>query len=451
MKSDERARSRSAGFVANVAGILATRALLSVVGIATGVITARLLGPHDRGLFALLLLLPQTLTTFGKMGIAQASVYHIRHRRENAGEVASNALVLASVISLLTFALCYFGYDWFLAPLFKREAEPTHVAVVLVLVPFLLAETYFLGILQAEERFRVFNMQSLYKALLSLVALAVALVILRRGLLAALWAQVAAIVLVNLWLLVKVYRIAPFRLRWSGPSGFGMLRFGAKSYVQTLATHLHFKSDQYLIALFLAPSDVAFYSIAANLMGPILQIPDAVGTVLFPKLAASSSADASRRAQVMCRYTLFATAVAAVIYAIGGSQCLPLLYGERYAPAIRPMLIMLPGVVMMSIYHILTRNFTSQNKQEINIAVGLTALGLNFCLNLVLIPRLGIAGAAAATAVSYSIASLLLLAAFVRRSGLGLADTLLVRLDDLVALRTAAFAVGGRLRGAQVR
>ncbi len=438
-------------FVTSVAGIIATRGSLIVVGLVTGVITARILGPHDRGLFALLMLLPQTLTTFGKMGIAQASVYQIRHRKMAAAAVASNALVIAAVVSGLIFLICYLGYDWFLAPLVKREAEPIYVAIVLSLVPFLLIETYFLGILQAGERFRLFNLQSLYKAVLSLVAITLALVVFKGGLLAALCAQVGVIVVVNLWLLTRVYQIAPFRLRWNAGAGHGMLRFGAKSYLQTLATHLHFKSDQYLIALFLSPAEVAFYAIAANLMRPILQIPDAVGTVLFPKLAASGEVDASRRAQLMCRNTLFATALAAGVYAIIGSKVLMLLYGDRYAPAIQPMLIMLPGVVMMSIYHILTRNFTSQNKQQINIAASVTALGLNLVLNLLLIPRMGISGAALSTAISYSLASLILLFVFLRRSGLKLAATLFVRGSDLSAIGSAAFAVGGKLRGVVAR
>src|SRR4029077_14423459 len=104
-------------------------------------------------------------------------------------------------------------------------------------------------------------------------------------------------------------------------------------------------------------------------------------------------------------------------YAGVGSQALTIFYGDRYAPAIRPMLLMLPGIIMISLYQILTRNFTSRNRQQVNIVAAGIALGVNVALNLILIPRYGISGAAVSTAVSYTLAALLLLFIFVRESG----------------------------------
>ena len=102
------------------------------------------------------------------------------------------------------------------------------------------------------------------------------------------------------------------------------------------------------------------------------------------------------------------------------------------------MRLMLPGIVMISLYVILTRNFTSRNRQEINITAAGAALGINVALNLVLIPRWGIVGAAISTAVSYSTAALILLVVFVRESGTGIARTLLIGRADLHGYRQLA-------------
>ena len=75
--------------------------MLVVFGFGTGIITARILGPHDRGLFTLLIMLPQTLVTFAKMGVAQANVYYVRRARCPVSTVASNSLVLTLAVSLL--------------------------------------------------------------------------------------------------------------------------------------------------------------------------------------------------------------------------------------------------------------------------------------------------------------------------------------------------------------
>jgi O-antigen/teichoic acid export membrane protein len=431
----------------DIAGLIGSRAMLVVFGLGTGIITARLLGPHDRGVFTVLLLLPQTLVNFAKMGVAQANVYYIRKRGASISTVASNALVLTVAVGILVFLFCFFGGQWVLEP-FTKGSEPSAVWLSLTMVPFFLIESYFLAILQAVEQFRAYNMQSVYKAVFSFVTIAIALLAIRGGLWAALLSQVIVIAGANLWLLYQVRQVAPFGFRWDGAVGRGTLEFGAKSYLQTLAAHLHYRIDVYMIAYFLDPTQVAFYSIAVNMTNPILQIPDAIGTVIFPKLAGSSERDAHTRTAVTCRHTLFATVLAAIFYAVVGSQILTIAYGKRYSPAIPPMLVMLPGIIMISVYQILTRNFTSRNRQQVNIVSAASALALNFGLNAILIPRIGIVGAALSTAISYSVAALILLFVFVRESGGSLRGTIMIRAADLASYPRMVIAAGARLRGA---
>jgi O-antigen/teichoic acid export membrane protein len=435
----------SGNMLLDIAGLIGSRLMLVVFGLGTGIITARLLGPHDRGLFTLLVMLPQTLVTFAKMGVAQANVYYVRRAKIPVSTVASNSLVLCVGMSVLLFFACYLGGQWFIQP-FTQGAPPSYVWLVLALVPFLLIESYFMAILQAVEAFGAYNLQSIYKAILSFVGIATALLVLHGRLWSALMSQVTVLAGANLWLLVQVYRISPFGLRWDGAVGRGMLEFGAKSYVQTLAAHLHYRIDLYLIALLLNPEQVAFYSIAVNMTNPILQIPDAIGTVIFPKLAGSSDEAAHERTAVTCRHALFATLVAAIVYAGIGSQVMVLFYGQRYAPAIAPMFMMLPGIIMISLYQILTRNFTSRNRQQVNIVAAGVALGVNTTANLILIPIFGIIGAALSTAVSYSLAACILLTVFVRESGGSVRKTVLIGADDLARYPQLLRAMGARLR-----
>ncbi len=437
----------SGNMLLDIAGLIGSRLMLVIFGFGTGIITARLLGPHDRGLFTLLVMLPQTLVTFVKMGVAQANVYYIRRARVPVATVASNSLVLSAIVSVVVFLAAYFGGQWFIEP-FTEGAPSSYVWLALVLVPFLLIESYFMAILQAVEAFGAYNMQSIYKAVMSFVGIATAVLLLDGRLWAALMSQVTVLAAANLWLLYQVSRIAPFGLRWDGATGRNVLEFGAKSYIQTLAAHLHHRIDLYLIALLMTPEQVAFYSIAVNMTHPILQIPEAIGTVIFPKLAGSSDEAAHARTAMTCRHTLFATLIAAVVYAGIGSQVMVLFYGARYAPAVPAMFMMLPGIVMISLYQILTRNFTSRNRQQVNIVAATVALAVNAASALVLIPRYGIVGAALSTAVSYTLAASILLVAFVRESGNSVRSTVLVGLDDLARYPQLLAATSSRFRRA---
>jgi len=140
-----------------------------------------------------------------------------------------------------------------------------------------------------------------------------------------------------------------------------------------------------------------------NLANVLMKIPDATGTVLYPRSAALGEDDAHATTSRVCRHTLFITAALGVAYLVFGPIAIRILYGPRFVGAIRPMLLMLPGIVTMSLYMILTRNFTSRKRQGVNIVAAGVALGMNVGLNCVLIPRWDISGAAISTCVSYSL------------------------------------------------
>src|SRR5579862_517985 len=382
-------RSAPPRFVRDALRVLGGQVAMTVIGMMTGVITARYLGPHDRGLFQLFINLPTTLSNFVKLGIPQASVYFMRRKGASASAVASNSLWTAFTMGTALAVVCWFGRDWLLARILK-DAPRELVAPVLALIPFALLQFYLLGVAQAQERFREYNVRQIVPTVLLLIGMFVSLVVFHMGLVAAVCIWAAIFVFMSLWLTVRVHREAPLALRVDRALLGGMLGFGAKSYVQTLAATLHLRIDQYLIAYLLNPEQVAYYVIGVNLVGLLLRIPEATGTVLYPRLAQAKGEDAHATTTRVCRNTLFLTALGAVALAIAGPIGIPLLYGHRFDRAIRPMLILLPGVLLMALYQILTRNFTSRAKQEINIIAAVTALCLNVTLNLFLIPRFGI-------------------------------------------------------------
>jgi len=298
-------------------------------------------------------------------------------------------------------------------------------------------------VLQAEERFREYNFQQVAPTVLGLVGMAIALVWLRTGLAGAIVIQTLVVVGVTVWLALRVHRTAPLRLTWRPELARDMMTFGSKSYLQTLASTLHFRIDQYMIGFLLDPVQVGFYAVATNLALLLLRISDATGTVLYPRLAAAGERDAHAQTSAVCRHTLFITVLVALGYELFGGLAIRLLFGERYAAAVLPMRLMLPGIVMISLYLILTRNFTSRNRQEVNIVAAGAALAINVGLNWVLIPRWGIAGAAVSTAVSYSTAALILLVVFARESGYGIAKTLFIGRADLDGYRQLAARARG--------
>jgi len=75
-------RRGNAASRATIVGVFSARVTWIVLGNICGIFLARWLGPHDRGLLALVILLPATSLTFVKLGISQANVYFINASRD---------------------------------------------------------------------------------------------------------------------------------------------------------------------------------------------------------------------------------------------------------------------------------------------------------------------------------------------------------------------------------
>jgi O-antigen/teichoic acid export membrane protein len=139
------------------------------------------------------------------------------------------------------------------------------------------------------------------------------------------------------------------------------------------------------------------------------------------------------------------TVPGALVLGLLGPYVITAWYGEPYAPARAPLPWAAVGVVMMSVFVILTRDFTSRGKQRVNILAAILALIANISLNVYLIPAMGIVGAAMATAVSYTGASLLLLVFFSIESRTSPLSTLIPQRDDFAYFWTTARQVVARL------
>ena len=433
---------------ADVTGTFGTRLITVGFALVTGIVTARALGPENRGIFALVSMFPASLVTLAKLGQGISAVYFIRRENEDVRAVASNLVLIAVLTAVVLIALTLLLHTLLLRTILNGVPLWALLST-LPLLPTLLLESHLYGVLQATDRFRVYNTRLLAEAIITMVGMITALLVLKLDLPGALAVAVGVRLCMTLWVVWTIHRESPLSLRFDRALFQRMIRYGLKSHVQTIATHFHFKADIYLVAYFLAPAQVAFYSIAARLAEHLLWFPQALGMALFPRLAGSGIEDAHRLTAAAVRQTLVASAVPAIVLALVSPYLVTAWYGADYAPAVGPLRWVCVGIVMMSLYVLLTRNFTSRNRQGVNIFAAYLALGGNLLLNLVMIPRYGIVGAAMATAASYSAATLLLIVMFLRESGLSLSDVLVIKRDDVVKWRRLALALWSDFRPAK--
>jgi O-antigen/teichoic acid export membrane protein len=431
--------------VQDALGILGTRVIWSVMGVISGVILARWLGPYDRGLLALALLVPSTVVTVVKLGVSQATVYYINRKEASVDQVASNSVFLALTMGVLSAAAVWLLRD----DIEVLRAVPTWaLAFALVRVPLLLLDNYLYGVLQATGKFGIYNTRLLISEALRLVLVAICVAGLDLGLLAAVGIYTLISVINMGWLMTTMSRTVQFTSGFDRRLLRNMLSFGVRSYIQVVTAHLLLRISIYMVQSYLGPEQTAFYALALHLTETVLEVPQAIGLVLYPRLASLPEDEVHRLTAQTCRRTLMVTAPAALALGLFGPWLVTLWYGEAYAPAGAPLPWAAVGVAMMSIFVIITRDFTARSKQRVNTIAGVTALIGNILLNLYVIPRYGITGAAFATAVSYTSACVILIGFFLWESRRPLAEVLIPTKADIQYFIT----VGQRalLRGRQM-
>jgi O-antigen/teichoic acid export membrane protein len=417
--------------VKDTLGIFGARFIWSGMGLVSGIALARYLGPQNRGILAVVVqLIPSTIVTLVKLGVSQATVYYVNRKEASVGQVASNSVALAFLLGGVSVAIVWLLRGSMSTTILK-DVPDWALAVALVRVPLLLLDNYLYGVLQATGQFGMYNTRLLMSELVKLVLVGVFVMYFDLGLPAAIWIFTAISLFNMAWLLATMRRRIHFTFALDLKLLKNMLSFGVRSYMQVVIAYLLLRIDAYMVQAQLGPEQTAFYSLAVHLTETVLEVPQAIGLVLYPRLAALGEEEIHRLTAQTCRRTLLLTAPAALGLAFLGPHLIRILYSAAFAPAGAPLPWLAVGIVAMAIFVIITRDFTARSQQVVNTVSGIVALIINVTLNIYLIPRYGIVGAAFATAVAYITACIILLGFFCRESGLSWTSVLIPRLEDV--------------------
>ena len=252
------------------------------------------------------------------------------------------------------------------------------------------------------------------------------------------WLLVTALILADVlvagWILRRLARRGWGRL-WGRPD-FGLARtvclFGLRGQVGGVVSLLNLRLDFLLLGWLSGPAVLGTYSIASK-YAELLRLPGlAVTYVAYPRFARLAPAAAWTRTRQLLAPALLLNAALAVPLAIAAGALLPAIYGRAFDGAVLPAWILLCGLLGEGAAGLITGFLYGRGRPGTNswaMGAGLVATSI---LDLVLIPRHGAVGAAAASAIAYLLTSAALVAVFLSvGSGTSVASR------EPVALRTA--------------
>lgn len=405
----------------------------------------RLLGDVGRGEYALITNLSALLSMVMGLNLGFGITYFTSRSvtgSRNAIGVATNLLL----IDLIIIPVILWGIAS--SPQLLRLLMPDgrthwafwgfiHLSVMLSMVNSTIS-----GVLLGRKRFRSINAMSLFTAGISALAF-IALYLLRdqvppRKMFPAVLAVSAASMMVVTmgWCILYVKQIGIWpRLMLSWSTMRPVLAFTMVGHLSNLINLINYRFDVWVVDHYQGPAELGLYAVAVGLGQLLFQIPEPFSRVVQPFLFGQVKDEMLARFKAVARVSFTAVLLASVILAIFAHSIVPMLYGEVFNGSVNALYLLLPGIVFSSAFKVLAQLVVQGGFQQFNLLA--TALGavVTVGLDLVLIPPLGIEGAALASTVSYLVVLLVVAQVIRSRMGIGVGDTFLVRVSDLVLLR----------------
>ncbi len=420
---------KAPGFIKSTLSTLATRLLIMALTSLVGIVAARALGPADLGAFTVALALPALVSLFLQFGLGAANVYYIGQGKYPVEILLGNALTLSIITSGLILPL-YMA----LIPVFTQTIaegiQPGVLVLVGLSIPFALVGGHlsfiFLGLQDIQE----YNLLRLIRNGGALILLILFILVFDMRVIGAVLAVTLSwglMVVRAFWALRDRVRI---RLTWEWDTLWECLKLGVKGYLANLFQFFNYRLDVLLLSFFMGVTAVGLYATAVAAAEALWYLPEAVGTVLFPRIALSSSKDASSFTPTVTRSVFSLTLVLGLLMGVMSYPLITWVFGANYESSVSPLRLLLPGVIILSISKVLSSDLNGRGLFLYNTLASLLGLMATVILDFLLIPPWGVAGAAVASSISYVLSTLVVLISYLHFSGNRLRDLFLPVQED---------------------
>ena len=419
---------------------IANNIALFFFAIPASIITARWLGPYGKGVISTL---GQFLAFLGLLlspGLYVSLEYHIASRkfsiREGIGTFAFFTLIFSLPLTLIATVISPF--------LTHNILRGVPLPILLISLIFFFIGLYFNNpltiTLYALQRFPQIFFTNIISSFANLLFLALFLIILKMGVWGAMitqWLLVPIGILIGFYFLYDVLKFSFFKPIAIKTALRDLLSYGWKVFLGSIFHQINLRADVLIVNYFKSPSAVGLYSVGVTYTEILRLLPSALGSVLFPRVSSSNDEEALG---ITCQVTRLLTVFlifSSIISLILAPIIIPLFFGAKFIPSIGVVPLLLPGIICWSYSSQLSNYLSGRGHPEYPLYASIIASIVTLSGDLILIPRMGINGAALVSSLAYGAAFLCGLWFFLKYTRVSLSYIFLPKKIDIdVFLKT---------------
>lgn len=401
--------SKNSGFaryLKNTSWLMGEKVLRLLIALSVGVWVTRYLGPEQFGILSYAQSFVGIFAALSSLGLNDIIIRELVKNQDNRNLILGSSFglqTLGSTIIMLILIISIYYND--------NEPLTNKIIIILGLLTFINSFNVIASYFHSQVKSKFYAIAGLVGVIISAL-LKVYLILGNYSLIYFVYVLAFDVIFLVTGLIWFYKKSGESLLKWkfSWKMAKELLKDAWPLILSGIIVSIYMKIDQVMIQEYLGNSEVGQYSAAVRLSEAWYFIPTIICSSLFPAIInAKLKDDTLYKNRLQRLYNLMVVLGVVIILPVLtlSDWMINLLYGEAFQRSAGVLNIHILGSVFVFLGVANQKWFISENYQAYNIICLGMGMVANIALNVIMIPRMGIMGAAYATLISQFVASVL--------------------------------------------
>jgi len=403
-------------FSFDVGWVLISSGVTLLIGFLLRIVLARWLGAANLGLYQMVITVQGIAVLVATLGIPVALTKYVAEYKDNKEKLiqtVSSGLISPILFGILVGILLY-ALSGTLAGIFHMPELARLLKILAFVFPFTSLLEALLGLFNGLREMKTYAYLMILRSLLMILFI-IAFVRLGFGVEGAVLGIVLSVIGGCVFGLYRSRRFVHLNLQGFVQNAKKLVLFGSQMFGANAMGLILAYTDIILIGYFLAAKDVGYYSVAVSLSMFFLIIPQAIQKITYPATSEYWSQNNHQALSSMIDKSMKYSACILLPLGLGvgffSKEIVTVIFGGEFIYAALPLCVLLIArVIRGSTINPIGASFSGIGRPDIALKLDSLSAGINVALNILLIPRFGIVGAAVATTISLLVGTIAFLA-----------------------------------------
>lgn len=389
--------------VGNSGWLFADKILRMAVGLFVGAWIARYLGPEQYGLWNFSIAFTALFGAFASLGLDGIVVRELVNNPERENELLGSAFILKFIGGVIAFVISIFAIM-----IVRRREILTLWLVMFSAAGFIFQSVNVIGLYFQSRVQSKYTVYAANGAFILMTIIKIILLLISAPLIAFAVVGLSEVATTAIFLLIA-YRFNHHNIRawrYDETIALNLLRDSWPLILSILAIMIYMRIDQIMIGQMLGDKQVGLFSAAVKISELWNIIPVAIVSSVFPLIINYKNKNENtyyKNLQKLFNLMSMYGVGVAIVMTFSSRAIVELLFGAAYAPTATVLMIHIWAGVFVALGIASETWLVAENLQKYSFYRTLNGSFANIALNVFLIPKYGIDGAAVATILSYGV------------------------------------------------